>query len=126
MGRGPLHFDCWGLVWHVQRQVFARVVEEYQVHPDLKREVAALLDMATNSGDWLKLAEPVEGCAVGMAKNSKLHHVGVYTDAEGGFIIHADKPAVMAQTISRLRFEGWKRIEFYWHKSWPPPRTSSS
>lgn len=63
---------------------------------------------------WQPIDIPFELCAVGLGKGKYIHHVGIYTDMDGGKVIHADEGRpVLAHTIHQLRKQGFTRIEFY-------------
>lgn len=120
-GRGPDSFDCWGLLHWVQRAEFGRELPSYPIPPAQKLRVTATMERAAASGEWELLSVPREGCAVGMSHHRKFHHVGCYTEADGGLVVHAlEGKGVLAQPLARLRQDAWNRVEFFWHTSWTP------
>lgn len=64
--------------------------------------------------DWVQLERPVDGCAVVMSMRTIPHHVGIWTDADGGKIIHCwSNQPVVADTLRGVRAKGLQTIEFY-------------
>lgn len=113
-GRERDGVDCWGLVRLVYRE------ERGVLLPDLPG--VASCDLLTISHRilreamdlWQDLAEPKELCAVAMSQSRVLHHVGVWTAADGGKVIHAWKDlAVIADTLRVLRLRGFRTIKFF-------------
>jgi len=63
---------------------------------------------------WQEVARPSEMCAVAMSQGQIPHHVGVWTAADGGKIIHAWKDlATIADTVRTLRLRGFRTIHFF-------------
>lgn len=120
-GRGPDRFDCWGLLWWVKRTHFGIEVPEYPgVDAENLAVCAGLIDCGTRCGDWEPLLLPIDGCAVGLSRNRRFHHVGVYAELDGGLVVHAhDRGNVVAQSVSSLRNAGYRRIEFYQYRHGP-------
>ena len=118
--RGPERFDCFGLLWHIYSNVYAIDLGEFLgiTASPLAKQCAAL-EGSVSSDDWVEVETPFDGCAVAMGQRKVLHHVGIYLAADGGKILHADKPMVVAATLKRLKMHGFKTIRFYRHKLWP-------
>lgn len=118
-GRGPDVFDCWGLLrWIVANELRRPLLPTYPIPLTAKREIADAVESAIAGPEWRKLSAPLHTCAVGLSRHTKLHHVGLFLAVDGGLVLHADEPRVVAQSISALTARGWNRIEFYWHASW--------
>lgn len=119
-GRGPRVFDCWGLLRWVSANDFKRPeLPDYPIPPEWKERVREEIKQALTGPEWIRLSRPVDGCAVGLSCNlAFLHHVGIFGEIDGGRIIHADRPQVVAVAPHVMRQNGWARIEFYWHTSW--------
>jgi len=103
----------------VKREEFGQVIPEYPgVNAREFLTVCRMIEAGAKGGEWVRLQSPREGCAVGMSKrgDGKFHHVGIYTGADGGLIVHAtDGGNVLAQPVSALRLHGFGRIEFFEH-----------
>lgn len=121
---GPEAFNCWSLVWWVQKKHYGRDVPEHLV-PQGETLVDPLMIMremhnAERSGKWDKLCEPVDGCVVGLSHREIFHHVGVYVAVDGGLVLHAcERKGVLAQPLRTMESHGWNRIAFFQHTSWP-------
>lgn len=110
--RGPLAYDCWGLVWAIQREVFGRELPCYPVtptpvavDPEFLRKVQSIRE---GLADWVLTPQPSRDGDIIMM-NSGLHS-GVYTSSDGGLVIHSRRsftPGVRglstAQPLSSLR-----------------------
>lgn len=117
--RGPDEFDCWGLCYWISTHELNRPMPCYPVGPRSTTFATKAFERATAGTRWERLAQPREGCIVGLSLRRLLHHVGIYAEADGGMVIHAlDKGNVIAQSLASLRASGYQRIEFYWLTSW--------
>ncbi len=116
--RGPGEYDCWGLYAWCSWMHFGHEVPAYAGIDALNDAlVGTMINKAAGTGEWAQLTEPVDGCAVIMSKrgDGSFHHVGIYADVDGGLVLHATPPRVVAQTLAQLRSLGYGRIEFYSH-----------
>jgi len=115
-GRTAEGVDCWGLVRLVYLQergidlpILPGVVEGGLL--------GACREIRSQKGDkWEGLIAPTDLCAVAMGRARRsFSHVGVWTDADGGKVIHAyEKGCVVAETLRTLnRFYGLVNIQFY-------------
>lgn len=108
-GRDLSGLDCWGLVV----QFFPDMID-YDQAPDgvlsVSKEFLRRIEENENDPRFLRLEEPEDDCLVLMGRIDKIHHCGVY---KSGFIVHANKMGVVADRIPDLRFQGWKRFDFY-------------
>lgn len=129
-GRGPDAFDCWGVVWHFnkERGLLLPVVAQnaggtYQSNCVLmQHEVRRTLD----AGLAVKLDVPVDGCTVLMSKNGVYTHAGLFADTQGGLVVHAvPGTGVVAQPLHSLRARGWSGVLFYAHVENTPPCPAS-
>lgn len=112
---------CWGLLRAVyaEQEVGLPAVEGLTMR-NADEVAAKVRDKLT--GDWVEIEEPQELCAVAMsqAPDGQIHHVGVYTSADGGRVVHCwGAHRVIAEDFRRLRLKGFKIIKFYRHKLWP-------
>lgn len=110
---GPDAYDCWGLVWEVQRRygVGLPMVED---PPNTLMGVAKLF-RDTNIRDLLtEVDHPVDGCIVEMSHSSRPYHVGVYLDVDRGGIIHSiGKLGVQFDRMPNLKAAGWNNFTYY-------------
>ena len=66
--------------------------------------------------NWVELATPDDGCAVGLSQSSVIHHIGIWIAADGGKVVHSyerEEKGVVADTIRQLRLKGFRTIKFY-------------
>jgi len=119
-GRGPVEVDCWGLLRLIYLREFNLLLPEL---PGIS--VASVMERSSefdkSMGDWVEVQKPFDGAAVGLSQNPPfMHHVGIYTTADGGKIVHAWKDQhVIADTLQGLRLKGFRTIKFYKHAQWP-------
>lgn len=116
--RGPETFDCFGLLSEVYRIYFGEILPTYPINPNDVIGISRIISTESKGGDWFQVKEPKEFDAVGMGKKNSIHHVGIWTSADGGKIVHAsDGKSVMVQSTAELTRLGFGRIEFYRHAS---------
>lgn len=111
--RGPDAYDCWGLVWEVQRR-FGRSLPTVDDPPTSLMGVAKLF-RDTDIRDLLqKVERPEHGCIVEMSHSSRPYHVGVYLDVDRGGIIHSlGKLGVQFDRMPNLLAAGWNNFTYY-------------
>lgn len=119
IGKSPEQVNyCWGLV----RLIYADFKLELPTIEGLTRENAKAIAEEIRPwmiGDWEEVPEPFELCMVGMSQHEAIHHVGVYTGADQGRIIHCWGPhRTIADSFRGLELKGFKTIKFYRHKLW--------
>ena len=130
-GRGPDGFDCWGFVWWVYKHHFGIELERgLYVNPRDLLSVARELDggIPTHQGIWDRVEVPVDGCGVAMSQHTRIHHVGVYLEVDGGMVFHcADAHFVTGSSLDYLKnVLRYNRIEFYVHKDFDGHGCSSN
>lgn len=121
VGRSPESVGfCWGLL----RLIYSDLGVEVPAVPGLSMENAERVAAGVRDKlkeDWDEIPFPVEGCAVGMnlKDNGEIHHVGVFTHSDGGYVIHAwGAHNVVADRPRSLGLKGFKVVKFYMHKQW--------
>jgi len=117
--RGPQFVDCWGLV----RMVY----EDHKkvslpLLPFLKIGVTSLPDIEkiiqTEALTWVKLLAPEELCVVTMRFNGVVCHVGLWTERDGGLVIHAKEGQnVVAENLRSLRLRRIQIDGFYRYRT---------
>ncbi len=111
--RGPDAYDCFGLFLDAYRTV--KGIEL----PDLaEMSLVAerrLIGYSKGNDAWNRIDEPSEELdAVLLGRGTVAHHIGLWTQADGGLVIHcASGSGVLAQTLDQIRNGGYKIIEFY-------------
>jgi hypothetical protein len=120
--RGPKAFDCWGLIWFVYQRHFGISLPELPGITTAGALACAKAIRLAIEEEWIETTCPFDGCAVAMGQTDYcFYHVGLYTSADGGLIVHAlGKPAgVVADTLKRIRLSGFRTIKFFRHPLWP-------
>ncbi len=123
-GRGPSHFDCWGLVWLIYGQVFGIQLPQM---PGVGLGVSGTPTCVALFGshieqDWTRINKPFDGCGVAMSqKKDCIHHAGVYVhSSDGGKVVHSwDGTPAVADTLRGLKLKGFRTVLFYRHALWP-------
>lgn len=113
---------CWGLVRSVYLEDFGISLPIYPGFDQLTLAALAALIRKEAEHDWIEVQTPFEGCVVAMSqKNGEdLHHVGIYTFADRGKVVHCWKTNnTIADTFTGLRVKGFRVIRFYRHRLWP-------
>lgn len=119
-GRGPNGVDCWGLLQLVYRQEFKIEIPDFPEAGSISP--FAFPDAALNEikQTWRELEVPFEGCAVGLSQSQIIHHVGIYTEAGGGMILHCwDSQSAVVDTLPRIKIKGFRVIRYFKHCLWP-------
>ena len=128
-GMGPDAFNCWGLCVWIQKHHFNRECPTYDLcNPRDTTLVAHKMETAASSPKWMRLKKATHGCIVAMGHSKHIHHVGIYLDVDGGMVLHSqsgkdeklNRRGVQAQPFHSLVSHGWRRIEFYIHRTWLP------
>lgn len=112
-GRDAKGLDCFGLLrlcFLEQRKI--ELSDLPNLNPcdtlSVSHEIASQI-----KGEWREVARPFEFCAVAMSMREVFHHVGIWTEADGGKVIHSWRGPVVADTIRSLRFKGIRTIKFF-------------
>jgi cell wall-associated NlpC family hydrolase len=111
---GPDSFDCWGLVWTVYKNRFEIELPRF-LFVDNQSALDIRRAMKENARQYEELAQPEEGCIVGIGQGRELSHVGIWIESDGGLVLHATAPRVLAQSLKALRLAGFQKIQFYKH-----------
>jgi cell wall-associated NlpC family hydrolase len=115
---GPHSFDCWGLACAVLADD-GHIVDR---HLEVDVEDVSGFDSAVlaeiSSGSWRRVDvsqdHPRERDVVLMARADLYNHVGIYTEANGGRILHCRKgPGVCLEPLQKLQRLGLQKFE-YW------------
>ena len=106
--------DCWAFCRRVWAEVFSLVV------PVIDLDALNMLDVMRalrNDGErekWASVLNPTEGCAVLMSQSNRPSHVGVWTEIDGGGVVHCVKGiGVIFSSVSALSVMGYRILVFY-------------
>ena len=112
---GPDEFDCWGLLRHAFHARTGHLVPA--IPHDADDQLARMRDFERHPerARWRKVDAPQELDAVLMAHARYPSHVGLWVDADGGRVLHACRPSVVAQDFLSLRQSGYLVAGVYRH-----------
>lgn len=124
--RGPDAFDCWGLVWWIQRYEFGRDIPSFPipdpsvvgvVDPDWANKVAGVKHQLR---DWVQVSEPNHDGDVVLMNGG--HHAGIFLRQDSGMILHTmatslrlpQTGSAVAQPLHSIRQLCFcRQLEFY-------------
>lgn len=113
-GRDREGVDCWGLLRLIYRERKGILL------PDLPGiDAGGVLEisreiLARHHENWFEIGMPADMDVVAMSMRDTLHHVGVWTMADGGKVIHSWKgSSVVADAIRNLKWRGIRTIRFF-------------
>jgi cell wall-associated NlpC family hydrolase len=110
-GRGPDHYDCWGLTREVLL-AYGHDVPDYLYDASTPSAVADLVEYVKLSESPWKLVEtPEPGDLVMMGATPRVHHAGVYTEL--GVIHTSERTGVLIQPMAALRRSLYRCVRFY-------------
>jgi hypothetical protein len=87
------------------------------ISPRKAEAFARAIHGASFKDQWQRVGKPFEFAVVGMSRRQTFHHVGVWTEADGGLVVHVQEgTCTVADSLPDLKRLGWNRIEFFkWH-----------
>lgn len=113
-GRDPINgFDCWGFFkWFYAEFAGIYLGYDYPLQPgDTKQIVIAFKESIGEGGEWSKISQPIDYCAVALSMNRHIHHVGVWFN--GGCLHATEGVGVVYNTLKQLKRNGYSKMEFY-------------
>lgn len=113
-GRDREGLDCWGLIRLIYKEVNGIILPNCPgiVKGDLRGDAAEIAREAHER--WKEMPGPVESCVVAMSQKTVLHHVGLWTFADGGKIVHCrENCSVVAETVRTLRLRGVRIFKYF-------------
>lgn len=115
---GPDKFDCYGLVWHVNKEHFGIELPRFDDADYTLNRLNALIEGQALSDDWHKLSSgeaPTPGDAVVMRRAGESYHVGVLIlTEEGPRILHTTPGhGVLCNDANALTRAGFKHLDYY-------------
>lgn len=81
--------DCWCFARRVWWEVFGWVVPAVDVDAMDRLASARAMTAPRMYVGWIRVDVPGEGDAVLMGKNRRAAHVGIWTEADGGGVVHS-------------------------------------
>lgn len=110
---GPDAFYCWSFVRWAQRAEFGRELP-FVPFTAGTLEQERLFRRHPEHARWTRVAHPREGDLVLVRQSRMPRHVGIFTAADGGKLVHCDRPrGVEAPRLAALLSGGWAVEGFY-------------
>ena len=110
----PREHDCWAFARRVWREVFGFDVPAVNVDPSDAFAVVRALAGHPERARWSELARPREAAAVLMTTGTRGCHVGVWSDCDGGGVLHCLAGCgVVWSSLPALALHGWRVLGFY-------------
>lgn len=108
--RGPIAFDCWGLLRHVQAEHFGKAIPDVTEFGAVARD---MYDERMHSREWEIADQCFHGAGV-LMRGGDDPHVGVWLDLEGGGVLHSmERVGVIWSPKQALRMLGFSKLKFY-------------
>ena len=99
-GRDWQGVDCYGLLKLVYRDEYNIDLPDWLVDPVDLRDVNKHIEDAVTSGQFTETDTPADGDIVVCYRTRAAHHIGVFV---GGSVLHADKPNVVCEHLSKFK-----------------------
>lgn len=108
--RGPVAYDCWGLVVEVMRLAGRPVPGDWTTEDAVS--ASKIMEGQIASPLWVRThdtPEPLD--VVAMSTHRLIHHVGVATPF--GILTTTRELGAVHEIESKLRQQGYRRLEYY-------------
>lgn len=113
-------FDCYSLVRHIQRQLHGVAMPIIDVDSASARAVADAFATSDEYANWQECSKPIDGDVVMMMRGSRLPHIGLWADVDGGLIFHSlEGIGTCYHAPSRLMTQTGLRVTAYYTHSTP-------
>lgn len=108
---GPDSFNCWGLLYFVQRNYFKVSMPSAPIGDS--EACKTMFESQLQSGAWASITSPTHGCGA-LMRGGESPHVGIYLDIDAGGILHAmEGVGVIWTPIYQLRALNFGRTKYY-------------
>jgi cell wall-associated NlpC family hydrolase len=109
---GPDSFDCWGLLRYVLQERRGVSLAAYAGVTQ-----SGLIQMVKNAeteakAHWSKISSPLHLCGVGMSRNKRIEHVGLWL-GNGGILHCHEGGGVVFQSRASIRQTGFQNFTYY-------------
>lgn len=109
-GRDRNGVDCWGLVYLFYRE--QKGIELPLLPGADWKDSQKVADQVAPY--WKPLERPQDGCLVVMSLKTVPHHVGLFADTDGGWILHCwEGRSVVAEKERNLAVRGFRILGYY-------------
>jgi cell wall-associated NlpC family hydrolase len=106
--------DCWAFARRVWREQFGWHVPAVDVDALNQHAISRAITQHPERSHWQRLDDPQEGAGVLMGKSDRAAHVGIWTEADGGGVVHCvEGIGVVFNTLSSLQQSGWRVLGWY-------------
>ncbi len=114
---GPDAYDCYGLVVAAYRDMLGETLPIFSVAASeplrLRRLMADNVEPDSPFG-WYREVVPSELDAVLLSHGERPHHVGLWTNADGGRVVHSlEGVGVVAESLATLNLGAWKVLGYF-------------
>lgn len=110
---GPEKFDCFGLVWHVNKHQNNTELPRFDSIDYQIDRINAEINSQALSADWQKVTTPQEFDCVVMRRAGEAYHVGVWLDVDGGKVLHATQKGILCNDLGGLHRMSFNNISYY-------------
>lgn len=106
--------DCWAFARRVWREVFGWEVPAVDVDALNRLATVRAFQRHPERAAWRRVEAPSEGGGVLMGKSARPSHVGVWTEADGGGVVHCVQGAgVVFSSPAALALSGFRVLGHY-------------
>lgn len=106
--------DCWAFARRVWREEFGFDVPAVDVDAINRLSCSRAFRDHPERQSWDQIGQPEEGAAVLMGKSDRASHVGIWTQADGGGVVHClEGVGVVFSAPAALRSTGLKVLGWY-------------
>lgn len=110
---GPEAFDCYGLVWHINKHHNAREFPRFDDMRAQTSRINATIQGQVSTEDWEEKQQPTDFDLVVMRRAGEAYHVGVWFAVDGGRVLHSTPQGVLCNDLGALRRMGFQHITYY-------------
>jgi len=118
--KGPEAYDCLGLVQTVYKEQFGLILDESLENLNVSDASQILSTLNTDleiRTKWSRQIVPKNGDLVAMSRSNLYHHVGIFVESYGGYVLHAvDLRSVILDPVKNLTGVLWSKVHYYRHE----------
>lgn len=110
-------FDCWGLVQEVYKDELGIVLSPIITDAKSIKNVYSEFSRNSNYSQLQEVSKLQDMSIVVLSQGKYPSHVGLWTDVDGGGIIHnLQDVGVIFQKITELKISGWQVLSIWEYK----------
>lgn len=112
---GPEAYDCHGILCYGKYQHQCVEIDRHlEVITDDIAGIHAAIKSEQETGAWVQLDKPSDGCVVLMAQGTRWRHVGMWLDVNGGRVLNSRHGrGVCLDGFKELEALGFRKFEFW-------------